>query len=340
MAKYLHTVLAIAIVLGASSCKKEQKDTPNTQEGIAIPAGFPAIQFPADNAYTPQRWALGKQLFFDPVLSADSTISCASCHNPALAFSDDAAVSKGVQNRLGTRNSPTLTNVAYLPYFTREGGVPTLEMQTLVPIQEHNEFDFNIVLIGERLNRIPAYVQKSQEAYNRPPDPFVIARALATFERSLVSGNSPYDKYAYQNNTGALTPLEKKGMELFFSTKTQCSQCHSGFNFTNNAFENNGLYENYADSGRKRLTYKAEDFALFKVPTLRNVGVTAPYMHDGKMATLKDVVAHYNTGGKNNPQKSKLIQPLHLTDEEQQQLVAFLESLTDHEFITNQKLKP
>ena len=337
MRRNLHILIAIILVL--SACKKGQIECISNEDEITIPAGFPAIQFPADNAYTPQRWALGKQLFFDPVLSSDSTISCASCHNPAKAFSDEVAFSKGVAGRLGTRNSPTLTNVAYLPYFTREGGVPTLEMQTLVPIQEHNEFDFNIVLIGERLRRNPKYVQMAKEAYNREPDPFVIARALANFERSLISGNSAYDKYTYQNNPAALSENERKGMALFFSEKTQCSKCHSGFNFSNNAFENNGLYDNYTDSGRKRLTNLVADFALFKVPTLRNVGVTAPYMHDGSLTTLEAVVEHYNTGGKNNPQKSKLIQPLNLTDDDKEQLVAFLKSLTDYAFITNPKFK-
>ncbi len=337
MRRNLHILIAIVLVL--SACKKGQIECISNEDEITIPAGFPAIQFPADNAYTPQRWALGKQLFFDPVLSNDSTISCASCHNPAKAFSDEVAFSKGVAGRLGTRNSPTLTNVAYLPYFTREGGVPTLEMQTLVPIQEHNEFDFNIVLIGERLRRNPTYVQMAKEAYNREPDPFVIARALANFERSLISGNSAYDKYTYQNNPAALSEKERKGMALFFSEKTQCSKCHSGFNFSNNAFENNGLYDNYTDSGRKRLTNLSDDFALFKVPTLRNVGVTAPYMHDGSLTTLEAVVEHYNTGGKNNPQKSKLIQPLNLTDDDKEQLVAFLKSLTDYAFITNPKFK-
>lgn len=337
MRRNLHILIAIVLVL--SACKKEQIEKADIVDEITIPAGFPAIQFPADNAYTLQRWVLGKQLFFDPVLSNDSTISCASCHNPAKAFSDEVAFSKGVAGRLGTRNSPTLTNVAYLPYFTREGGVPTLEMQTLVPIQEHNEFDFNIVLIGERLRRNPKYVQMAKEAYNREPDPFVIACALANFERSLISGNSAYDKYTYQNNPAALSEKERKGMALFFSEKTQCSKCHSGFNFSNNAFENNGLYDNYTDSGRKRLTNLVADFALFKVPTLRNVGVTAPYMHDGSLLTLEAVVEHYNTGGKNNPQKSKLIQPLNLTDDDKEQLVAFLKSLTDYAFITNPKFK-
>lgn len=340
MRKAFIGTLAILLAVAFSACKKEAPENTAAQDSIAVPTGFPPIPFPADNAYTPQRWELGKKLFFDPVLSKSQTVSCASCHNPSLAFSDEVAFSQGVEGRLGTRNSPTLANVAYQPYYTREGGVPSLEMQTLVPIQEHNEMDFNIVLIGERLKQIPEYVAMSKAAYNREPTSFVIARALATFERSLISGNSAYDKYTYRYKANALTEKEKKGMQLFFSKKTQCSQCHSGFNFTNYAFENNGLYDNYTDEGRRRLTGQEADFALFKVPTLRNVAVTAPYMHDGSLNTLREVVEHYNTGGKNNPQKSKMLKPLHLTPAEKDALVAFLQSLTDYEFIMNNTFKP
>lgn len=336
----VHILLA-ALVLLVFACKKEANNTPVTTDGgIDVPEGFPPIPFPADNEYSLKRWELGKRLFYDPILSSDSTLSCASCHKAAIAFSDDVAFSTGVKGRAGTRNSPTLTNVAYQPYFTREGGVPTLEMQVLVPIQEHNEFDFNIVLIGERLMQNKEYVAMSWDAYNRPPDYFVITRALAMFERSLISGNSAYDRYYFQKNTGALTANEIKGMELFFSPKANCSECHGGFNFSNYAFSNNGLYETYADIGRKRLTNNDADLALFKVPTLRNIALTAPYMHDGSVKTLEEVVEHYNNGGKSHPQKSKLITPLQLTQTEKTQLVAFLKSLTDYDFVNNKKFKP
>jgi cytochrome c peroxidase len=341
MKLYQKAIAFLVLLVLFSACKKDAAENePDEVNRIVVPEGFAEITFPEDNAYSQPRWELGKKLFFDPVLSKDSTISCASCHNPALAFSDSVALSLGVKNRPGTRNSPTLTNVAYHPYFTREGGVPSLEMQVLVPIQEHNEFDFNIIPIAERLKNNSDYVALSKLAYNRTPDPFVVVRAIATFERSLISGNSAYDKYTFQNESLALTENEKAGMDLFFSQKTQCSQCHSGFNFSNYVFENNGLYNNYTDEGRRRLTNRQEDFALFKVPTLRNIGVTAPYMHDGSLATLEDVVEHYNSGGKNNPQKSKHIQPLNLTEIEKEQLVAFLKSLTDYEFINNPKFKP
>lgn len=302
---------------------------------MEIPAGFPAIDFPEDNTFTQARWELGKRLFYDPVMSEDGSISCASCHKPGLAFSDQIAVSLGVDDRLGTRNAPSLANVAYHPYLLREGGVPTLEMQVLVPIQEHNEFDFNIVLLAERLNADTSYMMMAMEAYNRSPDAFVITRALACFERSLLSGNSPYDQYTQKNISAAMTDAQIRGMSLFFSDRTNCSTCHSGFNFTNYAFENNGLYLQYADQGKMRLTLKEEDRALFKVPGLRNIEMTGPYMHDGSFQTLQHVIDHYQSGGKDHPHKNQILKALDLTPSEQKDLIEFLKSLTDDTFLTN-----
>lgn len=302
---------------------------------VEIPKGFDAIDFPEDNAYSDARWQLGKKLFYDPIMSLDSTISCSTCHKASLAFSDDIALSLGTLGRIGTRNSPTLANVAYHPYYTREGGVPTLEMQILIPIQEHNELGFNIVELAEKMKNIPQYVQMSQEAYDREPDAFVITRSIANFERSIISGRSKYDQYVHYANNSALNEIELKGMNLFFGDKTNCSLCHGGFNFSNYAFENNGLYLEYTDTGRYRLTGKDEDLALFKVPSLRNIELTAPYMHDGSIATLEQVIDHYNTGGKNHPHKNELIKPLGLNEDQKNQLLAFLKALTDDSFVNN-----
>lgn len=328
--------LGVVILHG---CRSDDSLKPLVFDSQAVPMGFPDIIYPEDNTYSTERWELGKRLFYDPILSVDSSISCGSCHKASLAFSDDVALSNGVKNRAGTQNSPTLANVAYHPYYTREGGVPTLEMQVLVPIQEHNEFDFNIVEAAKRIATDSIYIQMSYAAYERAPDYYVITRALANFERSLLSGNSKFDKYHYQHQETALNTEEKAGMALFFSERTQCSTCHSDFNFTNYSFENNGLDKDYSAIGRMRLTGKEEDNALFKVPTLRNIERTAPYMHDGSMATLESVIAHYNTGGETHPNKSALIQPLHLSITEQAQLLAFLKTLTDETFITEEKFK-
>jgi cytochrome c peroxidase len=328
--------LYMLILLSVAACRSERTD--QLDSILSIPKGFPSPEFPIDNAFTTERFELGKRLFYDPILSADSSISCASCHSPHFAFSDTVALSLGVAGRFGNRNAPTLANVAYHPHYTREGGIPTLEMQIQVPIQEHNEFDFNIILIAERLNANASYVAMSQSAYGREPDAFVITRSLACFERALISGNSAYDKYQNGDNY-ALNEAQLRGKALFFSDKTNCSACHGGFNFTDYAFENNGLYENYADPGRFRLTNIEGDRALFKVPSLRNIAVTAPYMHDGSLATLDDVLTHYNNGGAGHVNESDLVRPLGLSNAEISELKAFLITLTDIYFIDNEHFR-
>ncbi len=324
-----------AILLSAIGCRKDPLVKLGPNKLMSIPEGFPSINFPEGNEFTQERWQLGKQLFFDPIMSNTYSVSCASCHLPQHAFSDTVAFSIGENNLRGRSNAPSLTNIAYHPYFTRAGGVATLEMQILVPIQEHDEFNTNIVDLAERLKKIPSYVEQAEKTYGRAPDPFVITRSIANFERSFISGNSKYDQYEFQGRRNVLNESVKRGKELFFN-KANCSSCHSGFNFTNYAFENNGLYEVYADSGRMRLTRLEHDRARFKVPSLRNVEVTAPYMHNGSIKTLEQVVAHYNSGGKIHKNKnSNLIKPLGLTNQEQKDVVAFLKSLTDYDFITN-----
>lgn len=317
------------------SCTSQSTTPISETPLLQIPQGFPQPVFPADNAFTAERFALGKRLFYDPILSRDSSISCASCHQQALAFSDGLPIAKGIENRIGMRNAPTLVNVVYHPYYLSEGGVPSLEMQSQVPIEEHNEFDYNIVLVAERMKRDSSYVKQSRVAYSREPDAFVITRAIACFERALISGNSPYDQYALQGKTNALNAAELRGKDLFFSQRLACSSCHSGFNFTDYDFKNNGLYEVYQDPGRYRLTHKDSDSALFKTPSLRNIALTAPYMHDGSFPTVEAVIEHYNSGGKAHPHKSPLIKPLNLSNQEKQDLVAFLRALTDRSFLDN-----
>lgn len=323
----------------AISCAKEIEGTEIANLQIMeVPQGFPEIEHPNGNEYTVDRWNLGKKLFYDPVLSKDGSISCASCHDPSLAFSDDKSVSIGAGGLLGTRNSPSLANVAYHPYYTREGGIPSLEMQILVPIQEHNEFNNNIVLISDTLAKIPSYVQLASAAYDQEPNAFVITRALSQFERSMISGQSSYDLEYNNGIEGSMSESAQRGKVLFDSDRTSCSTCHSGFNFTNYSFQNNGLYDEYPDNGRERLTQNPNDKALFKVPSLRNVEITAPYMHDGSIQSLDEVVAHYNNGGSDHIHKSDLIKPLNLSESERFDLVSFLESLTDQKFITNKNL--
>jgi cytochrome c peroxidase len=301
---------------------------------LDVPVGFPAPKIPEENALTQARIDLGRMLFYDPVMSVDSSISCAFCHDQSLAFADFRRVTPGVERRFGERNAPTLANVVYNPTLLFDGHLTTLEEQILVPIQEHAEFDFNIVLIGKRLRNNPKYVEMSLKAYNRMPDPYVITRAIASFERILISGNSPYDQYVYQNKKSALSKSQLKGMDLF-QNQLHCTTCHSGFNFTNFSTQNNGLYEHYADSGRARVTLLVSDRAMFKVPTLRNIELTAPYMHDGSIATLEEVILHYESGGKNHLNKNPILQPFTLTKRQRKELISFLKSLTDPDFLTN-----
>jgi cytochrome c peroxidase len=319
------------------SCQKEpQTLSPEPGEfELQIPPGFPEMVFPADNQFTLGRWKLGKKLFYDPVLSRDSSISCSSCHKLELAFADNQAFSPGIANRPGTRNATALANIGYHPYFLREGSVPSLEMQAIVPVQEHNEFDHSMLEITEKLKDRTDYQEMCQEAYGKNPNPWVITRALGVFQRSLISGNSPYDRYTYQGEQGALSASAKRGMSLFFSKRTQCSSCHTGFNFSNYALENNGLDSVYSDPILMRLTNDPNDEGKAKVPSLRNLAFTAPYMHDGRFADLASVLDHYQSGGKSHPNQSPLVRPFELSEQEREDLIQFLFSLSDTAFCEN-----
>ncbi len=283
---------------------------------------------PEDNFITPYRVELGRRLFFDPILSRDSTISCGSCHLPDKKFTDGLPTSIGIENRMVPRNAMSLLNVAYQPNLFWDGGVPTLETQVLAPIENPNEMDFNVNLVVERLKRHPDYPALFRLAYDMEPSPYTLVRAIACFERTLYSTPSRYDRYLYGDTT-ALNPSERNGMLLFFSERAECFHCHSGFLFTDFSFENNGLYDIYPDSGRARITLLPQDVGRFKVPSLRNVAHTAPYMHDGSMNTLKQVIDHYASGGKNHPNKSIFVRPLDLTESEKQDLINFLLALSD-----------
>jgi cytochrome c peroxidase len=301
--------------------------------------GFPSVVHPDNNEYSEERTSLGKLLFYDPILSSDSTISCASCHKQEFAFGDNVSVSKGVDGRLGARNSPSLANVAYHPYFTREGGVPSLEHHVLVPLQEHAEMDLNILIAAERIGKSDRYMKLCESAYPDKPYYFAITSSLAQFQRSFISSNSKFDDYLVNQDPKSLTQSELNGMKLFFSNRTNCSSCHEGINFTNYGFENNGIYKTYLDPGRYRLTKEDADRAKFKIPSLRNVGLTAPYMHDGSMSSLEEVIEMYSKGGRGSPYQSQLIKPLNLTDKEKKDLVEFLKTLTDTEFIQNKEFQ-
>ena len=287
---------------------------------------YPTLEYPADNPYNAAAASLGERLFFDPILSLDSSISCGSCHKPELGFATNDRVTPGVGGILGKRNSPSLLNVGFQPYFMREGGVPSLEMQVLVPLGDATEMAHNVVDAARRLNRNTSYKNEFLTVYGDTASPYLVVRALANFERTLVDFDAPFDHFI-QGDATALSNEAIKGGKLFYG-KAACVQCHSGVLLTDFGFANNGTA--IVDStvyGRELLTNESSDRYIFKIPSLRKVQITAPYMHDGSVSTLADVVEQYNTGGANHSYTDSRIEPLGLSVSEKAQLVAFLEAL-------------
>ncbi|MEM9549282.1 MAG: cytochrome c peroxidase [Bacteroidota bacterium] len=321
-------------ILSICQCNKTNKLTPYT---FKLREGWEAPDIPGKNPLTKESIALGKSLFFETALSIDSTVSCASCHHAQFGFADDKPLSLGVMGRTGLRNSGTLTNIAYLPYFNRDGGVRTLDIFASVPLQDHDEMGFNLLLAGERMRTNEEYNKVSKKVYRREIDGFVITRSIASFLRTFISDNSRYDKIMGNEKGQSFTEAEKKGKALFYGSKGKCSSCHSGNQFTNYTFQNNGLYESYKnkDRGRERVTLDPVDEGRFRVATLRNVELTAPYMHDGSLPTLKSVLQHYSSKGSSHKNKNSILNEINLTPEEEDDIIAFLKTLTDHEFITN-----
>ena len=310
--------LFIGLILG--SCVPDE----SVFEGLNTT--YPVLEYPADNPNNAAAVSLGERLFFDPILSVDSSISCGSCHKPELGFATNDKVTPGVDGVLGKRNSPSLLNVGFQPYFMREGGVPSLEMQVLVPLGDATEMAHNVVDAVRRLNRNTSYRNEFLTVYGDTASAFLLVRALANFERTLVDFDAPFDHFI-QGDATALSNEAIKGGKLFYG-KAACVQCHSGVLLTDFGFANNGTaIVDSTDYGRELLTNESGDRYVFKVPSLRRVQITAPYMHDGSVSTLADVVEQYNTGGANHSYTDSRIEPLGLSVSEKAQLVAFLEAL-------------
>ena len=297
---------------------------------VAVPDYFPPVPLAEDDTLTLKKIELGKRLFFDPILSRHRDLSCGSCHLPNLAFTDGKIKSINVGGEPTLRNSPSLLNVGYHPYFFMDGGNPTLESQMIGPIENHLEMDLPFPEAMQRVADDSTYIFLFQEAYNAKVSPFTLTHAIAAYERTLVSHNSPFDKWYYQKQENAISEDAKAGYALFTSDKLKCSSCHSGVLFTDFEFRNNGLKDDYGnDQGRGRITLKPEDEGKFKTPSLRNVALTAPFMHDGSLATLKEVIDHYASGGENHQNRDSMITGFEISEKEKQQLIQFLESLTD-----------
>lgn len=293
--------------------------------------------FVGDDKEPATKAELGKLLFFDPILSKDNTVSCASCHIPDHAFADTSAVSKGVGGAKGTRNTPSAMNVLLQRTFFWDGRAKTLEEQALKPIENPVEMNLPIDSAVQRLKHSKTYLAYFAKIFNSNPTKENLAAAIAAFERTLETSNSPFDEWKFYGNEDAVSDAAKRGF-IVFNTTGKCIQCHFGPNFANNEFRNIGTFDGkrFNDSGRIVVTGKPEDLGRFKVPSLRNIAVTAPYMHDGISPTLENVIEFYNDAEKliKNPinKDTALAKPLGLTIQEKSDLLAFLNSLTDKRF--------
>jgi cytochrome c peroxidase len=285
---------------------------------------------------------LGKLLFFDPLLSKNKAISCATCHKPEYAFADTSAVSKGFKDRKGSRNTPTAMNVLLQKAFFWDGRAKTLEEQALAPIENPVEMNLPIEEAVKRLQKSDRYNGYFKKIFKSEPNRGNLAEALAAFERTLETSDSPFDSWKFSDDPDAVSESVKRGFVLF-NTKGKCSQCHFGADFTQNEFRNVGLFngKNLNDSGRMAITGKKEDLGKFKTPSLRNVAVTAPYMHNGMAKTLDAVIDFYNDPDKIVPdainRDSILSKPLGLTEEEKKDIKEFLLALTDKRFTVAQQ---
>jgi cytochrome c peroxidase len=309
-----------------------------------LPKGFPKPHVPDDNPMSAARVELGRYLFYDKRMSVNGTQSCATCHKQELAFTDGRAVGVGATGELHSRSAMSLVNVAYSAALTWSNpDLKTLEKQALVPM-----FGDHPVELGMReadgflpvLRSDKTYTALFAKAFPAETDRYTISnvtKAIASFERSIISARSPYDRYHYDRDDSAVSESAKHGEVLFFSQHISCFRCHGGFNFSSATFHNTGLYNPNAapNVGIFEFTHDPADMGKFKVPTLRNVALTAPYMHDGSIPTLEAVLDHYAAGGRahDNPNKDHLIGGFELSPQNRADLIEYLKSLTDDQVI-------
>jgi cytochrome c peroxidase len=347
------TQTTVSLLLGSSvlgACAWMQKSqahdvqTVQNNEGktLTLQAGHPSLQAwrlperptdPPDNESTPLRVELGKKLFFDPRLSRDQNMSCATCHSPMMGWSDGLATTKGFQSMVLKRASPTLVNVAFNPIQMWDGRKTTLENQAMGGLENRTVMNTDLPAMFSWLNSQPTYRKLFDQAYpnSGPIDAALISKAFASFERTIVSNTSPFDQWI-AGKKNAMSADQIKGFALFVDPqKTNCASCHSGANFTDNGFHNIGLAsfgKDDPDVGRFAQRAVASLKGAFKTPTLRESARSAPYFHDGSAKTLDEVVAFYAKGGEVKTNLSPEIKPLNLTGEEQKQLVSFLQALS------------
>ena len=305
---------------------------------IKVPLGLPPVVIPADNPPTAETIALGRRLFYDPILSADRSVSCASCHSPQFGFADPRPVSEGVGKKTGTRHSPPVVNATYYTVQFWDGRAPTLENQAEGPVQNPVEMANTLKTVEERLNADSSYRQQFAEAWGARPIVYeMVEKSIASFERTVISGNSPFDRWKYGHNKNAVDDSVKRGFVVFTSKKkADCAACHTVGEkyalFTDNQFHNVGVGVNagdFTDVGLYAVTHNEADKAKFKTPSLRNVAQRAPYMSDGSLKDLKQVIDFYIGAGNSNPNLDPKIHVLDfLSGQERADLQAFLNSLT------------
>lgn len=305
---------------------------------IQSPLGLPPVPIPPDNPPTAETVALGRRLYYDPVLSADKTVSCATCHSPQYGFGDPKPVSEGVGKQKGTRNSPPVTNTAFYNVQFWDGRAPSLEKQAEGPVQNPVEMANTLAVVEQRLNADPGYRAEFAKAWGARPITYeMVEKSIASFERTVVSGNSPFDRWKYGHDENAVSAEVKRGFIVFTSEKKgNCAACHTvGAEyalFTDNQFHNVGVgYDmgQFTDVGLYAVTHNEADKGKFKTPSLRNISQSAPYMSDGSLKNLKEAIDFYIGAGNSNPNLDKQIHVLDfLTGQERSDLLAFLDSLT------------
>lgn len=324
----------------AACTKKESYLTPANDLVLNFPSHFPSpvYNFETDNQLTIEGVALGKALFFDPILSNDKTISCASCHFPEAAFSDPGkALSEGVFGRLGSRNSPAMFNLIWHPSFMWDGGVNHIEVMPIAPLTDFHEMDMDWAEILSRLNESEFYKREFKKVFNDVIiDDQKLLYVLTQFMATLISSNAKYDKWA--RGEVQLSSQEEQGRQLFMN---HCNSCHQAPLFSTFDYKNNGLDSIFLDDGRALITLNPNDQGKFKIPSLRNVELTYPYMHDGRFASLDEVILHYADGIVPSPTLAEeLTNTFQFSITEKEALKAFLLTLTDWEFVENDAFRP
>jgi cytochrome c peroxidase len=327
-----HALATLIVLGGIASSALAGEVVKSGSWSMTLPLGLQAAAayVPDDNPMNDDKVALGRFLYFDTRLSKDMTIACATCHIPFHGFADPHRTSVGVDGKLGVRNSPTVINRLFSAEQFWDGRAADLERQAHGPLTNPVEMAMGSHdEVVARVRAVPGYAPLFKKAFGADTiDLDRIGKAIAAYERTVVSGNSPYDRYQ-AGDKDALSASAVRGMELF-NGKANCKTCHSGFNFTDESYNNIGVGTNKPtpDNGRFDVTKAAEDRGKWKTPTLRNITQTAPYMHDGSEGTLTEVIEFYDRGGNANPNLSKEMRPLKLSAQEKRDLVAFLEALT------------